>query len=163
VTAEPGSSGAFRVRDLTDEDLAEIEGWRYDGPWSVYDSDGRLDPGLGYWAVEGDDGRLAGFGCLGEDARVPGLGDAEGVVDVGVGMRPDLVGRGSGVRFASAFLDFAAGRVDADRFRVVVKDWNGRSLRLVERLGFARTGSHRVPHDGGTETYTVLERPVRPR
>ena len=152
----------YRVRELTDDDLAEIEGWRYDGPWAAYDSDGRLDPELGYWAVEGDDGRLAGFGCLGEDARVPGLGDADGVVDVGVGMRPDLVGRGSGARFATAFLDFATGRVDAGRFRVVVKDWNDRSLRLVERLGFARTGVHRVQRDGATETYVVLERPVRP-
>jgi ribosomal-protein-alanine N-acetyltransferase len=162
VTTGPGPVGPYRVRDLTGDDLIEIEGWRYEGPWAVYDSEGRLDPGLGYWAVEGGDGRLAGFGCLGADARVPGLGDADGVVDVGVGMRPDLVGRGGGVPFAAAFLDFAAGRVAADRFRVVVKDWNGRSLRLVQRLGFAPTGSHAVQRDGLTETYVVLERPVRP-
>ena len=162
MTGGPEASGSYRVRDLTDDDLAAIEGWRYEGPWAVYDSDGRLDPHLGYWAVEGADGRLAGFGCLGADARVPGLADADGVVDVGVGMRPDLVGRGTGSRFASAFLDFAAGRVAAERFRVVVKDWNGRSLRLVERLGFVRTGTHRVERDGGAETYVVLERPVRP-
>jgi ribosomal-protein-alanine N-acetyltransferase len=159
VTDPPGS---FRVRDLTDDDLAEIEGWRYEGPWSVYDSDGRLDPDLGYWAVEGADGRLMGFGCLGADARVPGMAGAEGVVDVGVGMRPDLVGRGSGARFASAFLEFAAGRVTAPRFRVVVKDWNAHSLRLVQRLGFVRTGTHQVRRDGASEVYVVLERPVRP-
>jgi ribosomal-protein-alanine N-acetyltransferase len=162
VTDQPRPSATYRVRDLTDDDLAEIEGWRYDGPWSVYDSEGRLDPAFGYWAVEGEDGRLAGFGCLGEEARVPGLGDAEGTLDVGVGMRPDLVGRGSGVRFATAFLDFAAGQVAADRFRVVVKDWNSRSLRLVERLGFTPTGTHQVRRDGSTEAYLVLERPVRP-
>jgi RimJ/RimL family protein N-acetyltransferase len=105
-----------------------------------------------------------GFGCLGEDARVPGLPVAADVVDVGVGRRPDLVGRGTGADFATAFLDFAASRTTAARFRVVVKDWNERSLRLVERLGFARTGSHPV----GDERYVVLERrvprtPVRPR
>ena len=160
MTAPPESP--YRVRALTDDDLADIAAWRYQGPWSAYDSDGRLDPDLGYWAVEGEDGRLAGFGCLGEDARVPGLADADGVVDVGVGMRPDLVGRGGGARFASAFLEFAAGRVTADRFRVVVKDWNARSLRLVQRLGFVPTGTHRVRRDGATETYVVLERPVRP-
>jgi RimJ/RimL family protein N-acetyltransferase len=157
---------AYRVRDLTEDDLAEIERWRYVGPWSAYDSDGRLDPDLCYCAIEGDDGRLAGFGCLGADARVPGLGDAAGVLDVGVGMRPDLVGRGSGQRFAAAFLDFAAGHPgldgSVDRFRVVVKDWNARSLRLVERLGFVPTGTHVVVQDGATETYVVLERSVRP-
>jgi RimJ/RimL family protein N-acetyltransferase len=153
------TAGGYRVRDLTDADLDEIATWRYDGRWSVYDSDGRLDPDLGYWAVtDAPTGRLVGFGCLGEDARVPGLPAARDVVDVGVGMRPDLVGRGRGAGFASAFLDFAATRTTAARFRVVVKDWNARSLRLVERLGFARTGDHPV----GEERYVVLERLVRP-
>ena len=149
----------YRVRDLTEDDLDEIATWTYDGPWSVYDSDGRLDPTLGYWAVVGAPGeRLAGFGCLGEDARVRGLPEVGDVVDVGVGMRPDLVGRGTGAAFATAFLEFAATRTAALRFRVVVKDWNARSLRLVEQLGFARTGTHPV----GDETYVVLERAVRP-
>ena len=151
--------GGYRVRGLTEADLDEIATWRYDGPWSVYDSDGRLDPDLGYWAVTGSaDDRLVGFGCLGEDARVPGLPTDDEVLDVGVGMRPDLVGRGTGASFAAAFLDFAVTRTAARRFRVVVKDWNARSLRLVERLGFARTGTHPV----GAETYVVLERAVRP-
>ena len=70
----PVTAEGYRVRDLTEDDLDEIATWTYDGPWSVYDSDGRLDPTLGYWAVVGAPGeRLAGFGCLGEDARVRGL------------------------------------------------------------------------------------------
>ena len=148
----------YRVRDLTDADLDEIATWRYEGPWSVYDSDGRLDRDLGYWGVVDAADRLAGFGCLGEDARVPGLPSVADVVDVGVGMRPDLVGRGTGAAFATAFLDFAATRTSAARFRVVVKDWNARSRRLVQGLGFAPTGTHPV----GAETYLVLERSVRP-
>ena len=61
----------LQIRDLTADDLADIATWTYDGPWSVYDSHGQLDPSLGYWAVvDGDDGRLWGFACLGEDARV---------------------------------------------------------------------------------------------
>ena len=76
----------MRVRDLTQADLEDIAGWRYDDHWAVYDSAGPLDPGLGYWAVVDDvpsgDGtveRLVGFGCLGEDARVPGLAEVDGV------------------------------------------------------------------------------------
>src|SRR5919112_1793756 len=150
----------MRVRDLTPADLEDIAGWRYDDRWAVYDSDGPLDPGLGYWAVVDDvpsgDGtaeRLVGFGCLGEDARVPGLTEADGVLDVGVGMRPDLVGQGLGPDFATTVLDFARQR-GATRLRAVVQDWNTRSLRLVERLGFVRTGMHPV----GDVTFVVVER-----
>lgn len=147
----------MRIRDLTPADLDDIETWAYEGAWSVYDSEGgRLDPGMGYWAVVDGDGeaeRLVGFGCLGEDARVPGLPVVDGVLDVGVGMRPDLVGQGLGPAFASTVLDFARDR-GATRLRAVVQDWNTRSLRLVERLGFVRTGTH----DVGDVTFVVVER-----
>jgi RimJ/RimL family protein N-acetyltransferase len=148
----------LRVRELTAEDLADIEGWAYDGPWAVYDSAGPLDPELGYWAVveDTDDGdRLLGFACLGEDARVPGLAAAGGVLDVGVGMRPELVGQGLGPEFAATVLEFAARRGNG-RLRAVVQDWNQRSLRLMSRLGFTATGTHPV----GDVTYVVLERPA---
>jgi RimJ/RimL family protein N-acetyltransferase len=146
----------MRIRDLTRADLVDIAGWRYDDRWAVYDSDGPLDPELGYWAVVEGDGeaeRLVGFGCLGADARVAGLPEADGVLDVGVGMRPDLVGQGLGPEFATTVLDFARAR-GATRLRAVVQDWNTRSLRLVERLGFVRTGSHPV----GDVTFVVVER-----
>ncbi len=146
----------MRVRDLTPADLDDIAGWRYDDRWAVYDSDGPLDPELGYWAVvEGssENERLVGFGCLGEDARVPGLPEADGVLDVGVGMRPDLVGQGRGPEFATTVLDFARDR-GATRLRAVVQEWNIRSLRLVERLGFVRVGTH----DVGDVTFVVVER-----
>ena len=146
----------MRVRDLTPADLDDIAGWRYDDGWAVYDSDGPLDPGLGYRAVVEclrESERLVGFGCLGADARVPGLPEAAGVLDVGVGMRPDLVGQGLGPAFATAVLDFAHDR-GATRLRAVVQDWNTRSLRLVERLGFVPVGTH----DVGDVTFVVVER-----
>ena len=147
---------ALRVRPLTADDLTDIATWRYDGRWSAYDSHGPLDPDLGYWAVVDGD-VLVGFGCVGEDARVPGLAAVPGVLDVGVGMRPELVGQGGGARFASVFLDFVVAREAGERFRVVVQEWNERSLRLVAGLGFTRTGTHAVGDTG----YAVLERPVR--
>lgn len=146
----------MRIRDLTPADLDDIATWRYEEAWSVYDADGRLDPDLGYWAVveDGASGeRLVGFCCLGEDARVPGLAEVPGVLDVGVGMRPDLVGQGRGPEFAATVLDLAAAR-GARRLRAVVQDWNTRSLRLVGRLGFVRTATHPV----GEVTYVVVER-----
>ena len=72
---------------------------------------------------------------------------------MGVGLRPDLVGRGTGPAFSAAVFAFARAR-GARRLRAVVQDWNARSIRLLDRLGFTRTGSHAV----GDVTYLVLER-----
>jgi hypothetical protein len=37
-------------------------------------------------------GAMVGFICLGPEARVPGVEAQPGILDVGAGMRPDLVG-----------------------------------------------------------------------
>jgi hypothetical protein len=88
------------VRPLTVADAERIAQWRYEGRWKVYDS--RPDNGLmsdnpAYLAVAGaHGGPLVGFCCAGLEAMVPGLPIDEGVLDVGVGMDPVLVGQGHG-------------------------------------------------------------------
>ena len=90
----------------------------------------------------------------GVEARVPGLDERAGVLDVGVGMRPDLTGQGLGREFASAVLEHGRAVTGAGTLRAVVQDWNARGRALLERLGFQETGQHRV----GEVRYVVYER-----
>lgn len=156
---------AFRVRPLELSDAEAIAAWRYEGPWSVYDSrpgDGLLSAADGYHAVADEAGSLVGFLCLGQEARVPGLAADENVVDVGVGMRPDLVGHGLGPAFGAAVLDYVRGRRGDLPLRAVVQSWNERSLRLTRRLGFRVNGTHSCIQDGREVSYTVLVLPPAP-
>jgi hypothetical protein len=79
----------------------------YDGdPASVASP---LEPRFLYHSVYIEDGDLAGYFCFGEDARVPagrrlGVYERESALDVGLGMRPDLAGRGLGAGFVLAGL-----------------------------------------------------------
>lgn len=130
--------------------------WAYPGPWSVYDVTGPVDPAEGFWAVVDDNGDVAGFACFGVEARVPGLEERPGVLDVGVGMRPELTGRGLGRQFAGAVLDHGRAVSGISRLRAVVQDWNERSRRLLLGLGFEETGEHHV----GEARYVVYEQPV---
>jgi len=79
------ASARLRVRDLTPADAEEIAGWHYDGPWRVYDmreGEPLPDAASGYFAISDErDGTLIGFMCIGAEAPVPGLDDAEGIVD----------------------------------------------------------------------------------
>ena len=131
----------MKVRRLTDADVRDITAWRYEGRYSTYDVTGGISPGLGYFAVE-NDRRLVGYCCFGAEARVPGVGEEEGTLDVGYGLRPDLVGRGLSRSFIGAILAFGIERHRPRRLRVLVLRWNERSRRAAERQGFELTGAH---------------------
>ena len=147
---------SYRLRPLTPEQGEEMARWAYPGPWAVYDVGEPLDPAEGFWAVAGEDSEVVGFACFGVEARVFGLEERVGVLDVGVGMRPELTGQGLGRGFAEAVLDHGRAVTGAARLRAVVQDWNQRSRRLLVGLGFEETGVHLV----GDVRYLVYERPA---
>jgi [ribosomal protein S18]-alanine N-acetyltransferase len=159
--AEVSSVAGLRVRPLERHDAEAVAAWRYQGPWRVYDprpGDEPLSSAVGYHAVVDGEGTLVGFVCIGQEARVPGLPAADGITDVGVGMRPDLVGQGLGPAFGTVALDHVRRVCGDGPLRVVVQSWNERSLRLARRLGFREAGSHACVQDGGEVSYTVLIR-----
>lgn len=148
----------YRLEPLTAEQGEAMAQWRYPGPWAVYDVTGPIDPAGGFWAVLDEEGQVAGYACFGLEARVPGLDERPGVLDVGVGMRPELTGQGRGAAFAAAVLEHGRSVSGAGRLRAVVQEWNERSRRLLGRLGFEETGTH----DVGDVRYVVTERAAGP-
>jgi ribosomal-protein-alanine N-acetyltransferase len=62
----------------------------------------------------------------------------ERMVEIGLGLRPDLTGRGLGSSFLAAGLDFARQRFAPERFVLSVATFNERAIKVYERAGFAR-------------------------
>ena len=103
-----------------------------------------------------EDERLVGFCCLGSEARVPGLRQRDGVLDVGAGLRPDLVGRGLGARFLTAVMDHAWTEDPTATLRVCIAEFNLRAQRTVLFIGFAPAGEQ--PTSGRTFRLFELRR-----
>jgi [ribosomal protein S18]-alanine N-acetyltransferase len=141
------------VRGLVSADAEAISTWRYPGRDSTYDVNHVVAPELGYWAVSRGD-ELVGYCCFGLAARVPGVDEEEGTLDVGYGLRPDLVGQGLGRAFVRAILAFADREIAPARFRLLILDWNRRSQKVAAALGFREEGS--VTSDEGR--FLVLTR-----
>jgi [ribosomal protein S18]-alanine N-acetyltransferase len=140
--------GSFRFRELTRDDAQAIAGWRYDDAYAIYDVDDpkRLLSGeYEYYAALSEEGELVGFCCFGEDARVAGLEEEPGVLDIGGGLRPDLTGIGLGGPFLREVCLFAARVHDPGRFRVVIATFNRRAQLVAHALGFERSGAHETP------------------
>lgn len=152
------------VRPLEPADAEAIATWRYEGPWDVYDvhPGDRLSAEAGYQAVVDGAGDLVGFLCLGQEARVPGLAETDGIADIGIGMRPDLLGQGLGRAFGAAVLSHVARCCGEISLRAVIQSWNQRSLRLAQGLGFRGVGTHRCVQDGREISYAVLVRAAHP-
>jgi ribosomal-protein-alanine N-acetyltransferase len=124
------------VVPLTDDHAAEISGWTYEFPYEWYDtsSDPRRIELFAHpakretlRAVVGDDGALVGFFNFVRE------GDE---VRIGLGMRPDLTGRGLAQPFILAGLNYASLEWRPRRFRLWVARWNERALRAYRRAGF---------------------------
>lgn len=138
----------FQVSSLGEDDARTILSWRYDRPYDFYNVTGdEFEDNLAdmldgsQFAVKDDSGELIGFYAFGQTATVPG-GHAAGayaatdLLDIGLGLRPDLTGRGLGLPFIRAALEFAERTVGARGFRLSVATFNRRAIRVYERAGF---------------------------
>ncbi len=145
----------MRVRRLSEAERAASGQWSYPGRLSTYDLGGPVAPQRPLMAVEHGE-ELIGYCCFDEEARVPGVAPEAGSLDVGYGLRPDLVGRGLGREFVAAILDYAEAEFEPARLRLLIIDWNAASRRLAEVLGFSERAS--VVNEEGT--FLELVRPV---
>jgi [ribosomal protein S18]-alanine N-acetyltransferase len=155
------SSGGDRLHldRLAAGDVDSILGWRYRGEYSAYDLDAGdratlVDAGNGYLVVRCG-AELIGFICLGSEARVSGMTQDRSVVDLGVGIRPDLTGRGESRRLMPAILTALDRRLGVVTFCAVIEAWNHRAQRAAAHAGFRVAGTH----ENSAGEWVLLVRP----
>jgi RimJ/RimL family protein N-acetyltransferase len=136
----------FSFHPLDADSAREVLSWRYDEPYDIYNADAQdleadlallLDPRNAHHAITAA-GDLLAFCCFGPEAQVPGGEYEAGLLDVGLGVRPDLTGQGHGDTYVRAVLDFAAEEFAPGGYRVTVAEFNERALRVWERACFRR-------------------------
>src|SRR5918992_3761145 len=157
--AEMTQSG-YVFRPMNEKEARAVAAWRYEAPYDFYDM--ANDPeGLeellgpperrrGYYAALSG-GELVGFVCFGPGGQLPGFDyPDDGYVNVGLGLRPDLTGKGLGLGYVRAGLEFGQRRIDPSGFRHFVATFNERAISVYERAGFRRGQIH-VHHTGGAD------------
>lgn len=138
----------YIVRKMAKKQAEDISTWKYAESYSIYDMDGSkeiLDELLdgSYYAVTNEKDELIGYFCFGGAAQAPGgkqcgayLGyDA---IDIGLGMRPDLTGKGRGLNFLYKGLEFAKETFSSTNIRLTVATFNKRAIKIYEKSGFKK-------------------------
>ncbi|MBN2086375.1 MAG: GNAT family N-acetyltransferase [Anaerolineales bacterium] len=119
--------------------------WRYDPPYDSYnyrpeekEKEMRYltDPANRIYGIHGLRGELIGFCSYGKDAQVPGGNYDADALDIGLGLRPDLTGRGWGPAVIGEVLAFAGRQYRPVRFRVTIASFNSRARKAWGKTGF---------------------------
>ena len=146
---------SFAIRAMTEADASAIAEWRYPGEYAFYDVDGDprdlaelYDParwGREYFGADGEDGALAGFFVIKRRG---------GFKEIGLGLAPELAGRGLGGAFLEAGVAFAA----PGPYVLHVAAFNARAIKVYERAGFVAVQHYEHFTNGGLHPFIRMER-----
>lgn len=133
--------------------------WRYPGEYAIYDFSlaellatallQRVLLTTIYFSALDERGELAGIFTLTPSSSS---------VEVGVALRPDLTGKGLGLRFMESGLDFARRRFHPRRFTLDVAVFNVRARTVYERAGFHEVRRFRRATGGKILDHIAMER-----
>ena len=134
-------SDKIDISAMTIEYARSISLWKYEGEFSFYDHNERNMEGYmdGTHYACTDDGELIGYFCFGKDARIPTVETNvydDDYLDIGLGLRPDLCGKGYGLPFFKIGLDYAKGHFQTKKFRLSVAAFNERAIKVYAKAGF---------------------------
>lgn len=124
----------FRVP--TKSDVDDILTWKYDGIYSFYDND--IQKEKMEWIesfVDSDDN----FSIYNDNNKLVGNCSyyyIEEFFCVGLQMRPELTGKGFGIEFAKAIIDFGREKYKLNYIDLTVAKFNNRAIKVYEKLGF---------------------------
>jgi RimJ/RimL family protein N-acetyltransferase len=140
----------------------QISEWKYEKEYSIYsfqqDDDTMKELMNGdYFAYLDRCNDLSGYFCFGKSARIPAVEEGayeSEMLDIGLGMKPALCGKGFGCAFVKSGLDFAQSSFGIDRIRLTVAGFNTRAIRVYERIGFQPVSS--VTHRKTLQIFRVM-------
>lgn len=145
------------IMPMRAEDAREIVRWRYPGELSFYDgSEADLDElcAGGYFVLK-NAGSIQGFYCFGQPAQVAGYGYDQRFLDMGLGMRPDLIRKGLGLGFVTRGMEEARARFGKKPLRLSVAAFNRAAMTVYARAGFETIDAFDSP--GGVTFYVMCQ------
>ena len=161
----------FIFTPMDEANARTIQSWNYEVPYNIYNWEAEddiselLDRRSPHFAVRDEHSELIGFFAYGSSALVwdsgePHLFSENNTIAIGLGMRPDLTGKGLGLAFVKAGLDFAREQFKHTCFRLFVMTFNQRAIRVYERAGFQRVGIYVQPNANGEREFLEMRKVI---
>lgn len=151
----------FQIKPLEANNGREILNWRYPYSYNIYNFQGDIENGLenllapdhAFFAILNLQGVLEGYCSFGADGQVPGGNYSAVALDIGMGIRPDLIGKGNGKFYAQAVVEYGIEHFRPELLRVTIADFNQQAQRVWRKLGFEAAKAF---YKTGTENKFVI-------
>ena len=138
--------------------------WHYDGQYAFYDMkndredyDEIVSPKLrknNYFQVLDKNDNLVAFFCLDPDK------EKREQVEIGLGLAPNLTGRGLGSEFMSVIENYVKNNYDYQVIILAVADFNLRAIKVYQTAGYVQTGTENVHSNGGIYKFNLMSRKI---
>lgn len=139
----------YTFRSMNEIYAKEIVNWHYEDMYGFYDMEQDIEDMeefltpqswvSKYYAVTNDD-ELIGYFCFEQEDEI---------IHIGLGLKPDLTGKGYGKKFIEAGLEFSQEKYNISVFRLSVATFNKRAIKLYKSLGFESDGLYISKTNGG--------------
>ena len=127
----------YIFKEMTQEQAEEIAStWHYEGEYSFYDISADEDDlaeflnpekrAGSYYIVKQNDEELGFFSFAVEADSV----------DIGLGMKPELTGRGNGLEFTKVGVEYAVLKYNPQEITLSVATFNERAIKVYKKAGF---------------------------
>ena len=143
---------------MTESEAEEIIAWKYPGEYAFYDMERDVEDMAELRAAHV---RAEKYFSVFSGHELVGFFEfalEKETVEIGLGLRPDLTGRGLGKDFLETGLDFARQRYRPLRFQLRVATFNGRAIKLYEQAGFVRDMIYTHDFYGTPYDFLVMSR-----
>ncbi|MBC9873440.1 GNAT family N-acetyltransferase [Macrococcoides bohemicum] len=151
-----------KIQKLSQEHAEEIANeWKYEGIYKFYDVtedkedyEEMISPemrGENYFEVV-ESNELIGYFVI-DDSK-------DGVIDYGLGMKPELTGSGRGKSFINSILGFITDNYDVKTITLSVALFNERAIKCYEKVGFVRADEFDMKTNGSTYRFVRMYKRV---
>lgn len=151
----------FTFQTRTEEDAYQIASWHYPPPYDFYDMDQDPEDLAEFldsrtwqkpnYSVFNEAGELVGFFNFRLDGQR---------VEIGLGLRPHLTGKGLGQAFINAGLAIGQEHFSVGMWSLSVATFNTRAIRLYEHGGFTALNTFLQHTNGGEDEFLRMVRPT---
>ena len=151
----------YTIKSMKEEDAHQIASWHYEAPYDFYDMD--QDPDDLAELLHPPSWQGTYYSAFNEKNELVGsfvFKQNDQALEIGLGLRPDLTGKGLGLAFLNAGMIFAQEQFSVRNWSLNVATFNKRAIRLYEQAGFTPLNTFMHQTNGGEYEFLHMIRPA---
>lgn len=149
----------LRVQAFTEDHAIQMCTWKYEVPYDVYNTDWKTVQEQN-WGMTDKRKRAEEFHSVYDGNEFVGffrLVKKEGYFMLGLGLRPDVCGKGLGKELISLIKNYFGSYYPASTLRLEVRDFNSRAIKCYRKCGFHIIDKYRRNTFMGNDRFLLME------